>query len=56
MEAWLHNEREDVLSVRSAWYRDPEIEFMCQKLIDSIPKRVSKLIELIKAKSGHVKH
>lgn len=42
-----------ICSVIQVWFHDAEIKLMCQKLIDSMPKRVS---ALLKAKGGHIKY
>lgn len=42
-----------ICAVIQVWYHDPEIQAMCQKLVDSMPTRVAMLL---KAKGGHTKY
>ena len=36
-----------------AWFRDPQIKENCQKLLESMPKRV---MQVLKSKGGHISY
>lgn len=42
-----------ICAVIQVWFHDEEVRNMCQKLVESMPSRIT---EVIKAKGGHISY